>query len=176
MSIQTEVSFKVSDLIIALESNMIAVSEEKSRLANLNKDRRTKLALKFPLCSKVVLEYLTHNMSGAGIDDLLYCTNAKTADRSLEFAKSMIDKTQCASLKNVRKVMNSLNALCKNDAMQADNAKGATWSEVHKGSYISAEMMFKSYLRVCMQHGLIARSDGGTFNDDLKVGDKVFAL
>ena len=92
----------------------------------------------------------------------------------------MLSNTSNAHVKNVQKVINSFKTIAKDSDKQSDKVasamKSPTWQEVHKGSFIAAEMMFKSYLRVAMQHGLVARFDGAGFNTELKQDDRVVLL
>ena len=163
---QTEMVFMTLDAIKALEEKQTLLSGDKSRLAELNLVRRKTLLNKFPnLDSKVIT--LLSNLDNVCFDDFMNPSNCKTQERSLALAKELCG---CGK-KNIvlPKVINICDII--------EEFYGVTIEQLfikqkraNKGVGIAANAMFKSYVRVAMQHGMISRLDGLPFHAEFKEG------
>lgn len=162
---QAELTFQTLDALEELEKNQIFLSGEKSRLAQLNLVRRKALLNKFPNLENSVIMSLS-KLNDVCFEDFLYPSNCKTQERSLALAKELCG----CSKKNIvlPKVINICDIIEEFYGITIEQlfVKQKRANKVG----IAANAMFKSYVRVAMQHGMVSRLDGLPFHAEFREG------
>lgn len=114
MSILSNVAFRANEVQIELETNLIAVSEDKQRLAIANKVNRLRQCERYTKASQKALEFIVKNSSDKVLDELMNYKCAYTARNIIQFSVFMTDNKRATM---INKIEDTLKYLENNNAV-----------------------------------------------------------
>lgn len=163
MSILSNVAFRALDVQIELETNLIAVSEDKQRLAIANKVNRLRQCERYTKASQKALEFIVKNSSDSVLDELMNYKCAYTARNIIQYAVFMTDSKRVSM---ITKIEDTVKYLSNNNAVVSTLYARTLNNDSGRDSKILKTMQFFNLIEI----------KNKTFRDAISKDDAVLLI